>query len=246
MGEEWKKRGELLQEVDALRSRIAQLEQDMGKMKGRQLEESDDGFELTFDNVAEGVLLIDLKTRRPMTGNSALCKMLGCQRESFEDLKLEDIYPQEASIHIIEQIEGQLDGKPSFAYSVPIKKHDGGILFSDITLVPLTLADSKYIMSVFRETSLKSECARQQDVSDDSLENLHLTATEVNVLKLIIKGMSNKEIAHLLHRSPRTIENHRAHLMKKLDVNNSIELVRRVIRLGLMDLPAGSQQVNDH
>jgi len=69
------------------------------------------------------------------------------------------------------------------------------------------------------------------------LKSTHLTATEINILKLIASGMSSKEIARLLHRSPRTIENHRAHLMKKLDVDNSIELIQRAIKMGLIDLP---------
>lgn len=59
----------------------------------------------------------------------------------------------------------------------------------------------------------------------------------MRILKLIIKGKSNKEIAKLLHRSIRTVENHRAHLMKKLDVDNSVELVKLSIQMGLIDLP---------
>lgn len=242
MGEAWKKRGELLQELDALRDRIAQLEQDRDGMKNEQVEQSDDVFKSTFDNATEGVLLIDLKTKRPVAGNKAMCEMLGCRGEGIESLRLEDVYPQEASGHIVEQAQAQLDGKPSFTYNVPITKHDGGILFADVTLVPFTLADSKYIMSVFRDASTKTRQTRQQDRAEDSLENLHLTATEIKVLKLIVKGMSSKEIAHLLHRSSRTVENHRAHLMKKLGVYNSIELVRRAIKLGLLNLPTGLQQ----
>ena len=48
--------------------------------------------------------------------------------------------------------------------------------------------------------------------------------------------MSNKEIAVLLHRSARTIEVHRAHLMQKLGVDNLVDLVKRVASMGLVDL----------
>jgi two-component system response regulator FixJ len=63
-----------------------------------------------------------------------------------------------------------------------------------------------------------------------------LTRTEKKVLQLVIDGMSNKEIAVLLHRSARTIEVHRAHIMHKLGVDNLVDLVKRVASMGLIDL----------
>jgi len=63
-----------------------------------------------------------------------------------------------------------------------------------------------------------------------------LTRNEKRILQLILDGMSNKEIANLLHRSSRTIEVHRAHLMQKLGVDNLVDLVKRVASMGLVDL----------
>ena len=63
-----------------------------------------------------------------------------------------------------------------------------------------------------------------------------LTRNETRVLQLIIDGKSNKEIGNLLHRSSRTIEVHRAHIMHKLGVDNLIDLVKRVASMGLVDL----------
>jgi two-component system response regulator FixJ len=63
-----------------------------------------------------------------------------------------------------------------------------------------------------------------------------LTKREMEVLKLVIDGKSNKEIAIMLHRSIATIEWHRAHLMRKLGVDNVVDLVKRVASMGLVDL----------
>jgi len=78
----------------------------------------------------------------------------------------------------------------------------------------------------------------QQSTFDDSYIGKPLTESEIKVLKLIIDGKSNKEIANLLHRSVRTIEVHRSHLMRKLDVDNVVDLVKRVALMGLVELPA--------
>jgi DNA-binding NarL/FixJ family response regulator len=55
-----------------------------------------------------------------------------------------------------------------------------------------------------------------------------LTPAEARVLQLILDGKSNRQIAAMLHRSERTVEVHRSHLMAKLDAHNLVELVRKV------------------
>jgi DNA-binding CsgD family transcriptional regulator len=46
------------------------------------------------------------------------------------------------------------------------------------------------------------------------------------LLKLIIDGKSNKEIAHIMRRSVKTIEVHRGHLMRKIGVDNVFDLFK--------------------
>ncbi len=84
----------------------------------------------------------------------------------------------------------------------------------------------------------------QQSTFDDSYTGKPLTESEMKVLKLIIDGKSNKEIAYLLHRSVRTIEVHRGHLMRKLDVDNVVDLVKRAVMMGLVELQAKQEQGN--
>ena len=72
-----------------------------------------------------------------------------------------------------------------------------------------------------------------------------LTRSEKKILQLVLEGMSNKEIANLLHRSARTIEVHRAHIMRKLGVDNLVDLVKRVAAMGLIDLEEKLQQDGD-
>lgn len=64
-----------------------------------------------------------------------------------------------------------------------------------------------------------------------------LTDRERRILKLVTEGKGNREIAFLLHRSVRTIEVHRAHLMEKLGADNLVDLVKRASLMGLVKLP---------
>lgn len=61
-----------------------------------------------------------------------------------------------------------------------------------------------------------------------------LTARQREVLRLIALGRSTRDIAGALRLSPKTIETHRAHLLKRLEVNNVAGLVRRAMEAGLL------------
>jgi len=63
-----------------------------------------------------------------------------------------------------------------------------------------------------------------------------LTPREQEVMRLIAEEYSSKEIAEKLFISPKTVENHRANIMTKLDLHSTLELIRYAARLGLIDV----------
>lgn len=73
----------------------------------------------------------------------------------------------------------------------------------------------------------------QQNDLSNFLKGKSLTKTEKIVLRMILHGHTNKEIAHIMGRSIRTIEVHRSHIMRKLGVDNVVELVKRSTAMDL-------------
>lgn len=63
-----------------------------------------------------------------------------------------------------------------------------------------------------------------------------LTAREQEVMRMLAEGLTTKEVAAKLYISPKTVENHRTNLMKKLGLQSTVELIRYAARLGLIDL----------
>ena len=61
-----------------------------------------------------------------------------------------------------------------------------------------------------------------------------LSEREREIFQLVAEGHSNKEIADLLSVSPSTVETHRAHILQKLDVHNTAELVLYAVRRGVI------------
>ncbi len=57
-----------------------------------------------------------------------------------------------------------------------------------------------------------------------------LTKRELEILGLIINGKKNQQIAETLDKSVRTIETHRFNIMKKMGVNNAIDMVNKALK----------------
>jgi DNA-binding NarL/FixJ family response regulator len=66
-------------------------------------------------------------------------------------------------------------------------------------------------------------------------ENTSLTASEIEIVKLIAEGMTTKEIASRKNVSFHTIMTHRKNIFRKARVNNASELVMFAIRAGIID-----------
>jgi two-component system, LuxR family, response regulator FixJ len=76
------------------------------------------------------------------------------------------------------------------------------------------------------------EALKQQD-PENILKGKKLSKKELAILSLILQSSSNKEIAQILHRSIRTVEDHRRNIMRKLNVESVVDLVKRAAVMGL-------------
>jgi DNA-binding NarL/FixJ family response regulator len=62
-----------------------------------------------------------------------------------------------------------------------------------------------------------------------------LSRRQLEVLKLIAEGSSSPAIARTLELSVKTVETHRAELMRRLGIHDMVGLVRYAVRVGLVD-----------
>jgi DNA-binding NarL/FixJ family response regulator len=77
------------------------------------------------------------------------------------------------------------------------------------------------------------EFRRMSDPSAQEPDQPELTERETEVLKMVAKGMSYKQIAERLVLSHRTVQNHVQNTLRKLQMHNRVELTRYAIEQGL-------------
>jgi len=76
--------------------------------------------------------------------------------------------------------------------------------------------------------------AIETKVADTSYDTL--TPREQEVMVMIAEGYSTNEISERLFISPKTVENHRSNIMRKLNLHSIIQVARYAAKLGLIDI----------
>ena len=64
-----------------------------------------------------------------------------------------------------------------------------------------------------------------------------LSARELEVLELIVKGLANKQIAYVLSIAEHTVKNHVKSILDKLDVEDRTQAATAAIQRGIVHLP---------
>ncbi len=152
-------------------------------------------------------------------------------RQVHCDLLITDVVmPEKTGLDLLNEIKG-------IAPWVPV------LVMTSFSEVPVAIKAVKSGAVDFVEKPLDMEnfiLLAQSTIKQNDLNNFlkgkPLTKTEGIILNLVLKGKANKEIARILHRSIRTVEVHRSHIMHKLDVHSVVDLVRRVSEMDLDDL----------
>jgi DNA-binding NarL/FixJ family response regulator len=117
-----------------------------------------------------------------------------------------------------------------------------GYVIKDASFEDL-VGEMRLVMQGKRDTSLDvcRRCAGSLDLLADSPQKTQLwgalTGRERSVLRLVVEGHTNRQVGEHLQLSPKTIEKHRASLMRKLGITNVPGLVRFAIDMGVLTLP---------
>lgn len=142
------------------------------------------------------------------------------------------VLKSDAARHLILAIEALIDHKPYFSSTI------SETLMRAFLQTPLPAASALNASSSAATTehlNAESDDYFHPLGTDEPLIQVELTAREQQVVILLGKGKSNKEVAAELFISVKTVETHRATIMRKLGINSVVELVHYAIRTKLID-----------
>ena len=124
-----------------------------------------------------------------------------------------------------------MEALKSGAYGYLLKDSTATELVQAVTMVS---EGRRYLGSPFSEQAISTYMQRARSTPQDPYDTL--TAREREVLQLVVEGHSSNEISGMLSISARTVETHRANLMRKLKISSQVELIRFALKRGLLPL----------
>ncbi len=185
--------------------------------------EATDGLEALKVVETEQPDLLILDIRMPnMTGIEVVEKL----RSQNNLVKIVMLSMHESEEYVLKSIKAGADGyllkgssKEEFLKALHTVANGGKYFSGDISSILI---------------SQLSNPLASMDIKQTIDEDMMITKREKEILKLLLSGKGNKEIAEALDISKRTAEVHRFNLMKKLKVKNLIELSNRANEYSLL------------
>ncbi|MEL6916609.1 MAG: response regulator transcription factor [Bacteroidota bacterium] len=114
-------------------------------------------------------------------------------------------------------------GKAEFIKAIHTVREGGKYFSGDISNVLVN-----NLLNPKKESGETTETRKRKDHPFD------LTNKELQVLELVLSGLTNKQISEKLQNSQRTIETHRFNLMRKMEVKNLMDLAKRAREYNLV------------
>ncbi|MFC1739104.1 PAS domain S-box protein [Planctomycetota bacterium] len=102
------------------------------KKAEKQLRESERRHKTLFQGAAEGIFVIDVKTKKFKYANPAICKMLGYTEEEIIGMGVRDIHPKEKLEYVFSEFEAHARDKIILLSDIPCLRKDGTIIYADI------------------------------------------------------------------------------------------------------------------
>jgi DNA-binding NarL/FixJ family response regulator len=104
-----------------------------------------------------------------------------------------------------------------------------------VIAVRAVYAGRRYLCEKIADTMIDAY-VEQREAAEAKSPLERLSSREREVLQLVVEGKSSKEIANIVHLSPKSVETYRSRLMKKLGVHDLPSLVKFAIQHGLTTL----------
>ena len=181
--------------------------------------------ETLFINSHIGYVIARQDPEHILVVNSAFAEMTGYSRSELLTMDYRNLVPEEAMKWIDEVIIAKLENEnASDVFEHRIVQKTGGHVWLQSRIYKLdeNLVLIKHI-DITEVKITEAELARSLNLQKKQLPK-SITGTERAIARLVAAGMSSKEIADHVNLAPRTVDNHRSSIRRKLNVSNTFAL----------------------
>ena len=141
------------------------------KRKTKQLEESEERYRTLFENSPEGILVAEVKNKKFLYANSAICRMLGYSREELEQMGVYDIHPEDSLDDVVRNFDEQSRGEKTLNPLVPCERRDGSVIYADIATTLINIEGKECNVGFFTDkTDYKKAEEEKEKINSQLLQ----------------------------------------------------------------------------
>jgi PAS domain S-box-containing protein len=169
------------------------------KQAEEKIIENENKFKAIFESDRNGILVADAETKKFLSTNPAMCKMLGYTEKELLQFDISKIHPKQDLPYVTEQFKKQLDGKIDIARNLPVLRKDNTVFYADINSVPMRLNGKDVLVGFFIDITEQKQDESKIKESEEKYRAL-INTTDTGYVILDGKGIvldANQEYVRL-------------------------------------------------
>ena len=148
--------------------------EDITERKGAKkiLEESAKRYRLLFEYAAEGIFVVDVKTRKFRYVNPAACKMLRYTENELTRMGIEDIHPKKELKRVLNEFRAQTRGERRLAQNIPCRRKDGTTIYVNINSTQVLIDGIECNVAFLQDITESMEAEEALRESEERYRNI--------------------------------------------------------------------------
>jgi len=160
--------------------------------------ESEKKFKGIFDSALDGMILIDIDTKKIVSANNSFCTMCGVGEEYLITQELMTLFPEWSREDMQARYHQALQNQFTIEQNIPLQHEDGSITYTDVNASQIELNGQHFMLAMFRDITerrkVQEELKHAYQYKSDFLSNMtHELRTPLNSIigfsKTMLKGI---------------------------------------------------------
>lgn len=123
------------------------------KLAENRLKESEEKYRVFFEESPQGILAVDIETKRFIYANLAVCRMFGYTAAELLQLGIADVHPKDSLIDVMSEFESHVRQERNRAHALPCMRKDGTIFYVDLAGANTVIAGKKCAIGFMTDVS---------------------------------------------------------------------------------------------
>jgi PAS domain S-box-containing protein len=154
----------MIRDAEGNPKKIAVMARDITERKKaeEELRQSEARYKTLFMGSVEGILVIDLETRRFCYANPAACRMFQYTEKEMRELSVMDLHPKESRDQMMAEFGAHARNEKMLTPAAPCRRKDGTVFYAEIKTTPIVL-DGRQCHMGFIQDITERRCAAEKE-----------------------------------------------------------------------------------